>query len=198
MFDSSAGFTGPLRREAGTETVKVRFPSDDEWVERSRAWHVNISRLGRGVSETSVENLKADLDLYRKIRDESSPDLVAEEAAKIIEVITRCEVINCTLGLDEAIVDMIVTGGQRVKHTLRLPTTAEVTTFKRTSARVMDLPHGRQQVRNNIHAGATLFEKCTRGHEGYANGVPIAHRDSAMRAVIDACELETEGGGEDF
>jgi len=198
-FDTNNGYAVPLRREDGLHKVKVRWPTDEEWIDRYKNWNINISNLGRGISETQIESFKADLALYQKIREEESLELVAEEAQKVIEVISRCEVTGVSLGLDEAVVDMTIVNGMKVKHTLRLPTTAEVTQFQRSSARVMDLPHGRQTVRTNLNAGSSLYDKCHRGHEGYVNGVPITHRDSALRAVITECEREAQPGeSEDF
>jgi len=38
------------------KTVRVRFPSDEEWIERQRRRKAIIKQLGRGMSETTVAN----------------------------------------------------------------------------------------------------------------------------------------------
>ena len=40
----------------GVKTVRVRFPSDDEWITRQRRRKVLVKQLGRGISETTVAN----------------------------------------------------------------------------------------------------------------------------------------------
>ena len=41
-------------RAEGTKTVKVRFPTDEEWTERQRRRKIVIKQLGRGISETVI------------------------------------------------------------------------------------------------------------------------------------------------
>jgi len=199
MFDTTAGYQGTIRREDGPQTVKVRWPSDEEWAERSKGWRILMHRLGRGLTETRVESEMTDLRLYNKIREEDAPELTADEAVKIVETISRCDITDVKLDMDEAEVEMTVVGGIKVTHVLRIPTTAEVTQFRRAATRVMDLPHNVQQLKTNLSAGSSLWEKCHIRHENYVNGVPITHRDAAMRAVIDSCERAAESpADEDF
>lgn len=191
-FDTHANVAAPIRRPEGQRMVEVRWPTDEEWVERSKGWAINISRLGRGVSQTQVDSTQADWKLYHKIREPESPDLTVDEAGLIVEALTRCEINNVALELDQATVEMTVTGSAKVTHTLRIPTTEEVTRFKRAAVRVIDLPHGKQQLRTNLLAGVELWAKCAQGNDGYSNGIPLIHKDAAVRAVIDACEMQAE------
>ena len=198
-FDTNTEIGIKIRRREGEQLAVVRWPTDEEWAERMKGWRITIHRLGRGVSETDVESGAADLALYQKIRTPDSPDLAPEEASKVIGDIGRCDIDDVLLGMDTATVEMTVYGKQTVKHILRIPTTAEVTQFKRGSSRVMDMPHNRQQIRTNLLAGAKLWEACHESHEGYVNGVPVMHQDAAIRAVLDKCETAAEAGkDEDF
>jgi hypothetical protein len=54
MFDSQSPITIQLRGPEGTKSVKVRFPTDEEWIERQRRRKIIIKQLGRGVSETTI------------------------------------------------------------------------------------------------------------------------------------------------
>src|SRR5579883_340782 len=56
MFDATKPITMNLRTPEGVKTVRLRFPSDEEWTERQRRRKVIIKQLGRGVSETVVPN----------------------------------------------------------------------------------------------------------------------------------------------
>jgi len=64
-IDNNHGNPGIRREQAhrnqsptpsGVKTVRVRFPSDDEWIGRQRRRKVLVRQLGRGVSETTVAN----------------------------------------------------------------------------------------------------------------------------------------------
>ncbi len=48
MFDSTKPITMNLRSPEGLKPIRVRFPSDDEWIERQRRRKVTIKQLGRG------------------------------------------------------------------------------------------------------------------------------------------------------
>ena len=56
VFDATRPVAIQLRGPDGLKTLRVRFPSDDEWAERQRRRKVIVKNLGRGVSETSVPN----------------------------------------------------------------------------------------------------------------------------------------------
>ena len=56
MFDATRPITINLRTPGGVKTVRVRFPSDDEWIARQRRRKVLVKQLGREISETTVDN----------------------------------------------------------------------------------------------------------------------------------------------
>ena len=59
VFDATRPITINLRTPGGLKTVRVRFPSDDEWIARQRRRKVpssKVKQLGRGISETTVAN----------------------------------------------------------------------------------------------------------------------------------------------
>ena len=54
LFDAARPVALQLRTPGGLKTVRVRFPSDDEWAERPRRRKVIVKQLGRGISETTI------------------------------------------------------------------------------------------------------------------------------------------------
>ena len=56
VFDATRPIAINLRTPGGVKTVRVRFPSDDEWIARQRRRKVLVKQLGRGISETTVAN----------------------------------------------------------------------------------------------------------------------------------------------
>jgi len=88
VFDAARPIALQLRTSAGVKTIRVRFPSDEEWTERQRRRKVIIKQLGRGVSETIIANGEdADGALLAKIRvpEENALEVDAFEASRIIE-----------------------------------------------------------------------------------------------------------------
>lgn len=199
MFDSSAQFATSIRRADGLKKIVVRWPTDEEWAERQRGIQIHITRQGRGISETSADSTKADAAMYAKIRTPDSPELAAEEAQKIIDVLATCMITDVALDGDVATVEMTILNDEKVSHQLRMPTTAQVAQFKRASVRVLDLPHGRQRLRMDMQPGLDLYDRCSVETTGYVNGAPAIHREAAVRAVIDACDAQVESpDGMDF
>src|SRR5512140_511428 len=93
VFDASRPIAINLRTPTGVKTVRVRFPSDDEWAERQRRRKVVIKQLGRGVSETIVANGEdVDAALVAKIRAEETPEIDAFEAMKVVDQLSTAEV----------------------------------------------------------------------------------------------------------
>src|SRR5215831_14558732 len=93
VFDVARPVAIQLLGPGGLKTVRVRFPSDDEWAERQRRRKVIIKNLGRGVSETTVENGgEIDAALLAKIRTEEELELDAYESQKVIDQLGTCDV----------------------------------------------------------------------------------------------------------
>ena len=80
VFDATRPITINLRTPGGVKTVRVRFPSDDEWITRQRRRKVLVKQLGRGISETTVANGE-DVDaalvalIQEKPRDNDAPEI---------------------------------------------------------------------------------------------------------------------------
>src|ERR1041384_1935720 len=93
VFDATVPVAIQLRAPGGMKTVRVRFPSDDQWTERQRRRKVIIKNLGRGQSETIVPNSEdVDAALLAKIRieeEESPAEVDAFEAVKCIEQLSH-------------------------------------------------------------------------------------------------------------
>jgi len=76
VFDATRPVAMQLRTPAGVKTVRVRFPSDEDWTERQRRRKVLIKNLGRGISETTVPSSEeVDAALLAKIRVEDGPEV---------------------------------------------------------------------------------------------------------------------------
>jgi hypothetical protein len=188
VFDASRPIAVNLRAPGGVKTVRVRFPSDDEWIERQRRRKVVIKQLGRGISETIVGNGEdVDAALVAKIRSDPAPDIDAFEAVKVVEQLSTAEVDDVVSEGDSFRVTTRVLGGSTT-HILNMPSAKDVFDYRRGFARVLDLPFGKQELTINISPAGVLYKKLVSSTTGYAGDVPIIHQAVAVKAAIDAMD----------
>jgi hypothetical protein len=198
VFDAARPIALQLRTSAGVKTIRVRFPSDEEWTERQRRRKVIIKQLGRGVSETIIANGEdADGALLAKIRvpEEDAPEVDAFEASRIIEQLSQAEVDDVVQAGDAFRVTLRVLGGT-VTHVLKMASAKDVTEYRRGFARVLDLPYNRQELTINLAAAGALYKKLITTAEGYAGDAPVMHQAVAVKAAIDALDAGFQEPGD--
>ena len=190
VFDATRPVAMQLRTPSGVKTVRVRFPSDEEWTERQRRRKITIKQLGRGVSETIVGNAEdADAQMLGRIQvpEESGPEVDPFEASRVIEQLSQADVDDVVQSGDAFCVALRVLGGT-VAHLLRMPSAKDVFEYRRGFARVLDLPYNRQELTINLAAAGALYKKLIAATEGYAGEAPIIHQAVAVKAAIDAID----------
>jgi hypothetical protein len=188
MFNTDSTITIGLRTSTGKADITVRWPNDEEWGLHRKRRKIMQVQLGRGQTETQVETGDADAKLYDAIKLNGAPAITQAEATSIIQTIATCDVIDVELGAETADVTMNTLMGE-TRHVVRIPTMDEVRTLQR-STRLISLPYNRQEIRTNLDAAATLWDKCEGKSESYEGAVPAVHKDAAIRAVIAAIEQE--------
>src|SRR3989304_6859630 len=93
VFDASRQGEIKLQSAEGIKTVTVRFPTDEEWVERQRRRKIIIKQLGRGISETVIPSSEdADAELLAKLRVGDGPEVDPFEASRILEQARQADV----------------------------------------------------------------------------------------------------------
>lgn len=197
-FDGSRPVTVNLRTPDGMKTIRVRFPTDDEWIERQRKRKVIVKQLGRGVSETTIpDSQDVDGALLAKIRvgEDEGPVVDPFEASRVIEQLSQAEVDDVASIGDGFRVTLRVLGGT-ITHELRMPSAKDVFEYRRGFARVLDLPYNRQELVINLAPAATLFKKLIQSSVGYAGDVPIIHQAVAVKAAIDALDAVFQETGD--
>jgi hypothetical protein len=195
VFDTNRPITLRIQAAGGLKTVRVRFPSDEEWRERQRRRKVIIKQLGRGVSETIVSGgEEADAALLAKIREGEGPEVDPFEASRVIEQLSYAEVDDVVQEAEGFRVSLRVVGGT-VTHMLKMPSAKDVFDYRRGFARVLDLPYNRQELTINLGAAGDLYRKLLVSTEGYAGEAPVIHQAVAVKAAIDALEAALEETG---
>lgn len=198
VFDASRPVTVNLRTPDGVKTIRVRFPTDEEWIERQRKRKVIVKQLGRGVSETTIpDSQDVDGALLAKIRvgEDEGPVVDPFEASRVIEQLSQAEVDDVASIGDGFRVTLRVLGGS-VTYELRMPSAKDVFEYRRGFARVLDLPYNRQELVINLAPAASLFKKLIQSSEGYAGDIPIIHQAVAVKAAIDALDAIFQESGD--
>ena len=186
VFDASRPLALNLRTPGGLKTVRVRFPSDEEWTTRQRRRKVIMKSLGRGINETVVPaGEDIDAALLAKIRTEETPEVDPFEAKKLMEQLGTADVDDVQATGDGYAVTLRVLGATTV-HTLKTPSAREAFDFERGYAKVLDLPYNRQEYTINLAPAAELYKKLLVQAEGYVGDVPIIHQAVVVKAAIDA------------
>jgi hypothetical protein len=142
MFDAKQPITIHLRTPEGVKPLRVRFPTDEEWIDRQKKRKVIVKQLGRGVSETTIpDSQDADAALLAKIRvpEENPPEVDAFEASRVTEQLSQVDVDDVAQVGDGFRVTMRVLGGT-VCHVLRMPSAKDVFEYRRGFARCSICP----------------------------------------------------------
>jgi hypothetical protein len=188
LFDATRPVAIQLLTPDGVKTVRVRFPSDDEWAERQRRRKVIVKNLGRGISETTIPNGEdIDAALLAKIRSEEEPEVDPFEAQKVIDQLGMCEVDDVVLAGGSFRVTTRVLGATTT-HLLKMPSAKDVNQYKRGFFRILDLPFNRQEITINMRVAGELYKKLAEAAEGYVGDVPLPHQAIAVKAAIDALD----------
>lgn len=188
MFDTKTEIEleARLASTAGAaQVINLRWPTDQEWSVRQRARRIVIHHLGRGRREiTPPPPSPADLELFRKISLNGTPEATPAEAQKILDILATAEVTAVTVDGTVATVTLNTLAGETT-HRLQIPMTDQVLTWRRSASKVMDLPYNQQEVRATPDAGARLYDECGGQSSDYEGPIPAVHKDAVVRNVVE-------------
>ena len=171
------------------KVASVRFPTDDEWILRSRRRKVITRNLGRGRTQSdTIGAEEVDLEIYAAIRLEGSCDLDGAECMQLLDRVGSCEVLDYEHEGNGVAVSLLLPGDTEATHRLRVPTAKEVLDYNRGLAKVTTLSNGRDQIAIDITAAGRLWDALRLDHTGYDGPVPIVHKVHAIRAAVEASE----------
>jgi hypothetical protein len=201
IFDAARQISLKIQSAEGIKAITVRFPTDEEWIERQRRRKVIIKQLGRGVSETIVPDSEdVDAELLVKLRgEEEGPEIDAFEASRALDQLAQADVDDVVQQDGGAFRITLRVPGAITTHILRMPSAKEIIQYRRAFTRLLDLHYNKQQLLINLGAAGDLYKKISQESSGYAGAIPIIHQAAAVKAAID--ELESGlgvAGSENF
>jgi hypothetical protein len=176
------------------KTAFLRLPTNQEMLERLDQQKSIRRTIGRRKSQTEfVPNLKADLDLFCKIRlDKDGAEFDEFEAGNAISKLTFCEVTDCQRAGDEYRVTLRTPFGDTI-HQVKIPTQRDITVYRRTVVSSTDLPHGQEELRYRIEPSVGLYDSVVTKVEGYAGSfkpadVPPHHKSAVVVELVQAID----------
>ena len=188
----AAGIT--IRVPNPPKTAQLRLPTNEEMLERLDQQKSIRRTIGRRKSQTEfVPNLKADLDLFNKIRlDKDGAEFDEFEAGNAISKLSFCEVTDCQRAGDEYRIVLRTPFGETV-HMLKIPTQRDITVYRRTVVSSTDLPHGQEELRYRIEPAVDLYDSVVTKIEGYAASfkpadVPPHHKSAVIVELVQAID----------
>jgi len=188
----AAGIT--IRVPNPPKTAQLRLPTNEEMLERLDQQRSIRRTIGRRKSQTEfVPNLKADLDLFNRIRlDKDGAEFDEFEAGNAISKLSFCEVTDCQRAGDEYRVTLRTPFGETI-HMVKIPTQRDITVYRRTVVSSTDLPHGQEELRYRIEPAVDLYDAVVTKIEGYAASikpadVPPHHKSAVVVELVQAID----------
>jgi hypothetical protein len=201
LFDVAAKFKVTVPSPEGPKSVTVSFPSDEQWVARSRKRKWITKQLGRGASEmVPIESEESDLELVNQLRlDGGDPEISAADATFVLDQLNRCEVSGEAVFESGSYRVVLLVPGSTTIHTMSMPSADALMNYRRSVTRNIDLGNSKQQMTINLEAAGGLYRKIQTAVDGYAGAVPVVHQGPVIAAIVLACQkMETPlGGGDD-
>ena len=185
-----------LRGPDGVKTVRVRFPSDDEWTERQRRRKVIVkqSRAAGCRKRRSRTARRSTPRCWRRSAPRRSREVDPFEAHEGRRAVAPGDVDDVVPAGDSFRVTTRVLGGTTT-HLLKMPSAKDVIEYRRGFARVAR-PAVQPPGAHRQPAGrpATCTRSSCEATEGYVGDVPIIHQAVAVKAAIDALDTALPGG----
>lgn len=193
QFDRNAEFVLPVRMQDGQIVpIALRYLSDEEAETRRRAVRHVTTNLGRGTLEgRAVPALDVDKRIYEAAKLNGAPEIDEDTAMLLLNRLSECQVRDVKWEGPLAIVSLKVLGGS-VTHRLRLPSPKQRRLMQDAATQTRTLPHNRFEQRHSLIPPGKLWDDCGGESADYLNGIPLLHKDVALRAVVE--ELENEMG----
>ena len=197
VFNVAAEFNGKIF-SGGEKPFKVRFPSDQEWIERSKKQRLVKKTLGRGRSKyDDPDNGELDLALLNKILlpGSGTTEFDGPEATKIIGKLERADFLEQARSGDSFEVKVGVINGIETAHRLRMPTQQQVMDYQRGSIQLYEVNYKGNRssdIRTNLEPSGLLYDALFIDADGYVGAIPIVHKSVAVAEAINALEALEE------
>lgn len=184
MFDVNRKFTINLPTGDKVKTCRLRFPTDAEWIERSRSLQTIRRNIGRGKAVMEIPNSDAvDARLFAAVRvDEGGVEFDEAEAAYALRLLDATTVMESEV-VPEGFRIVLAGYGMEFVHVLGRPMQKDVLEYSRNVVKVIDARR-QQEIKISLVPSRDLYDKLCKSVEGYAeDAVPITHKDTVINEL---------------
>jgi hypothetical protein len=183
LFDANRPITLKTFGPDGIKPITLRFPTDDEWLERESRRKTIIEFTATGDSNSTVLDADDDeLGLLKSLCIGAAPDGIdAAEAGRLIDELKFTFLEN----------EQEVLQGNQLKIVLRIPGAVTTHVFRMPTSRELDRydknlydqrPYSKRKIASvrNLRALSDLYSKMILESTGYAGAQPIVHQADAL------------------
>lgn len=191
VFDSNRPIGIKVRTPKGIEKISVRFPTDDEWIERQRKRKIVTKDLGSGMSQTSVaETDEVDAALLAQIRiGDDGIEVDGYEATSVFDRLQRAEVVGeVTREAGQFCITLRVLGGIETTHVMRMPTAREEIRYRKSITQSID-SRSMNQTTIHLSVAGDFYKALLVRNAGYSGPVPIVHMAVVMPRLMEETKI---------
>lgn len=184
MLDTDAEIRLRLEDGAGAKQAVLRWPADDEWIQREKNLRTVIYPvIGGGTFTETQGNERAAFDLFQAIRaDTDGPAFDEYEAADVIERLLEAGVLEVEHRGAEVDVRLTVAGGNVVTHTLGFPMARERHVYNKFTT-LVSFDRWREW-RRDLAGIAGMWDELVLNVEGCTGEIPLPHKAAAMAELM--------------
>ncbi|MBN1567933.1 MAG: hypothetical protein JXA73_08795 [Acidobacteria bacterium] len=183
LFDANKPITLKTFGLSGIKPITLRFPSDDEWLERAsrRKTIIEFTPTGDSIS-TVLEPDEEEIELLKNLAIDALPEEIdAHEAGRLIDQLefTLHENPGEVIQGDQLHIILRVPGAVTT-HKFRMPSSKELNNYDR---KLHDQqPYGKKKISSvrNLPFLRDLYGKMILESSGYSGGTPIIHQADAL------------------
>lgn len=180
VFDVSLPVRAKIPSPGGVKEIRLRFPNDEDWIERNRRIKTVTRRVGNEETYILNDPDEHELELLNKYRIGDDPECDEFDARQVFESIGDSEAYEDPVFEDGVFSIPLKVPGGVTKHFLRMMTSKELHQYKKHLSGISTT--GKLTIYSiNLAFGGDLYKKLLVRNEGYASGVvPIVHQVKAV------------------
>ncbi len=195
LFDATRPIALKTFGPEGIKPITLRFPTDEEWIERESRRKTIIEFTATGdTSSTVLDADEEETELLRKLCPDSiQDDIEPMEAGRLIDQLKFSAIENEGEGLQ----------GNHLRVALRVPGALTTHTFRMPSAKELQKYHrnlydqqpcGKRKVSSirNLRFLGELYSKMILECTGYAGAAPVIHQADALFLAFLNLEQEID------
>ena len=193
-FDIEQPLKAKIVRPEGDVIVTLRFPNDNEWIERSRRRKTRSRNLGNGKTQ-SIPQLPDphDTELVNSLIIGEGAVADEYEAKRVLDYMSTTAVDADIVREGANLKIPLRIFGCQTTHIIRVPTEREKGEFVQASG-IPTISQGSIETYGfNLGGAADLYAKLRKEVIGYTGSVSVVHALAVISAAFEFIDQEIEG-----